>query len=712
MRSSSWTCLPRSWFVGCEEGKVYVPDQAAVAIRQFFRKGNLTALRELALRRTADHVDTAVRDYRRDHAIEQTWPVNERVMVCIRPNPDSPGLVRGARRLAARLRAEWFAVWVESPGQPALSAEERRHLAAAFALAEQLGAQTATIIGPSVSEAVLRFAREHNVSKLVVGKPAHPRWRDRLRGSLVDDLVRASGELDVFVIAGETAERLEAGPRRRSPPRGYVFAAAVVLAATLASIPLAAFVDKLNLVMIFLLGVVLVATRYGRGPSVFAAVAGVALFDFFFVPPHLTFAVTDTQYLITFVVMLVVGLLVSSLAARVRDVAEMAMRREQRTQALHVLSRELSGLRDEREVALAAARHVSGIFGGEATVLLATAAGLEPQEDRFRRSRPSANERAVAQWSLDHGRAAGAETDTLPAAAALYEPIIGSHGPLARARGRAAEGLAPPLARPARAARRPCATDCGTARAGASRGQAERARVSVEAERLRSTLLSSVSHDLRTPLAAITGAASALREDPPPAPALARELVGTVIDESERLNRLVRNLLDMTRLESGTLQPKRDWHSLEELVGTAIARVERYAGEQRLIAKVAPELPLVAIDAVLVEQALVNLLENALRHGAGTVEVAARQEGSEAVLEVCDEGPGFPPERGREDLREVPPLCGRPRLRTRPGDRAGRHHRSRRHDQRPPPRATRRLFRLTLPIGEPPPAAPPEESGP
>ena len=304
-----------------EEGKVYVPDQAAQAIRQFFRRGNLIALRELALRRTADHVDAAVRDYRRDHAIAETWPVAERLLVCIRPNPDSPRLVRGARRLAVRLQAEWFVAWVESPGQPALSAVERRHLAAAFALAEQLGAQTATITGPSVSEAVLRFAREHNVSKLVLGKPAHPRWRDRLRGSLVDDLVRASGELDVFVIAGEPGEPLPAGERPRSPRRGYAFAAGVVLAATLVSLPLAAFLDKLNLVMIFLLGVVLVATRYGRGPSVFAAVAGVAVFDFFFVPPHLTFAVRDTQYLVTFAVMLVVGVLVSSLAARVREVA-------------------------------------------------------------------------------------------------------------------------------------------------------------------------------------------------------------------------------------------------------------------------------------------------------------------------------------------------------------------------------------------------------
>src|SRR5512147_2685403 len=219
------------------EGRVYVPDQAALAVRQFFRKGNLTALRELALRRTAEHVDAAVVGYRRDHAIEATWPVAERLLACIRPNPDSGRLVRGARRLAARLRAEWIVAWVESPGQPPLSEAERRHLASAFALAEQLGAETATISGPSVSEAILRFARERNVSKLVVGKPAHPRWRDRLRGSLVDALVRTSGGMDVLVISGEPAEGRK--PTRPIPRardwRGYAFAAAVVAAATLVS---------------------------------------------------------------------------------------------------------------------------------------------------------------------------------------------------------------------------------------------------------------------------------------------------------------------------------------------------------------------------------------------------------------------------------------------------------------------------------------------
>ena len=695
-----------------EEGRVYLPDQAARAVRHFFRKGNLTALRELALRRTAEHVDAAVRGYRLDHAIDATWPVAERVLVCIRPNPDSHRLVRGARRLAARLRAEWMVAWVESPDQPALSEGERRQLAGAFALAEQLGAETATITGPSVTEAVLRFARERNVSKLVVGKPAHPRWRDRLRGSLVDDIVRTSGDLDVFVISGEagSAEPV-ARPSRRSPPRGYAFAALVVTVSTLLSQALASRLDNLNLVMIYLLGVVLVATRYGRGPSAFAAVASVALFDFFLVPPHLTFAVSDTQYVVTFAVMLVVGLLVSSLAARVRDVAEMALQREKRTQALYAVSRELSGLRDPRELAAAGARHVAQLFHGETAVLLANERGLEPVGEPLPSFAADPRETAVAQWALDHGHAAGAETDTLPAARALYEPIEGSGrrlGVLAIELPASSRPLAPDQRDLVSALARLIAAPLERAQLAAD---AERARVAAESERLRSTLLSSVSHDLRTPLAAITGAASALREDPPPAPAVARELTATVLEEAERLNRLVGNLLDMTRLESGTLEPRREWHSLEELVGSALARVERHAGERRLEAHVAPDLPLVALDAVLVEQALVNLLENALRHGAdaGRIEVCARREADRALVEVSDDGPGFPPGESERIFDKFHRAAGGP------GAGLGlaiaraivtAHGGTITASLRQPRGA---CFRISLPLGSAPAAPPPEE---
>jgi two-component system sensor histidine kinase KdpD len=633
-----------------DEGKVYLPDQAARAVRQFFRKGNLTALRELALRRTAEHVDAAVRHYRRDHAIEATWPVTERLLVCIRPNPDSGRLVRAARRIATRLRAPWIAAWVESPGQPPLSAAERAHLAAAFELAEQLGAETTTVSGASVAEAVLRLARERNVSQIVVGKPGRASWRTGWRallgGSLVDAIVKQSGDLDVFIVSGDEGKsERPAWPVRHSRAPDYLKAVLVVLAASLVSWALLGGSDKLNLAMVYLLGVVFVATRYGRGPSVLAVLLSVAVFDFLFIPPRLTFAVSDTQYLVSFGVMLVVGLLVSTLAARVRDAAEFARQREGRTQALYALVRDLAGPRDAREIAALGARHAAELLHTEAAVLLPVEGGLAPAGGEAPGFARDARELAVARWAFDHRQAAGADTDTLPGGAALYEPLVAGEealGVLGIALAPELRPLPPDQRELLRALARQIAGPLERARLAA---RADSSRLAAESERLRSTLLSSVSHDLRTPLAAITGAASSLLVEPPPAGELRRELASTVLDEAQRLNRLVGNLLDMTRLESGTLEPKRDWHSLEEVIGSALARVEGYAPACRFETEIAPDLPLVPIDAVLVEQALVNLLENAVRHGGaeGVVRVAASQEGREARVEVRDAGPGLPP---------------------------------------------------------------------
>jgi two-component system sensor histidine kinase KdpD len=631
------------------EGKVYLPDQAARAVKQFFRKGNLTALRELALRRTAEHVDAAVQDYRRDHAIETTWPVTERVLACIRPNPESGRLVRAARRLATRLRAEWIVAWVESPGQPPLSAAERAHLAAAFELAEQLGAETTSVSGASVSEAVLRLARERNVSQIVVGKPGRAGGLGPWRGSLVDAIVRDSGDIDVFIVSGDEGAGVRpAASVRHSRARDYAFATLVVLAASVVSWAMLGRFDELNLVMVFLLGVVFVATRKGRGPSAFAAVLSVAVFDFFFIPPYLTLAVADTQHLVSFAVMLVVGLLVSTLGARVRDAAEFARQRERRTQALYALVRDLAGPRDPREIAATGARHVTELLRSAAVLYLPAPGpgpGLEPMADPVPAFARDPRELAVAQWAFDHRQAAGADTDTLPGGAALYEPLVcgeESLGVLGIELPPELRPLPPDQRELVRALARQITGPLERARLAA---RADGARLAAESERLRSTLLSSVSHDLRTPLAAITGAASGLLVDPAPGPELRRELASTVLEEAERLNRLVGNLLDMTRLEAGTLEPKREWHSLEEVVGGALARVERYAGGRRLVAQVSEDLPLVPIDAVLVEQALVNLLENALRHGGaeGVVKVSARVDAGAALVEVQDDGPGFPP---------------------------------------------------------------------
>jgi len=628
------------------EGKVYLPDRAAQAARHFFRRGNLLALRELALRRTAEHVDADVQDYRRDHEIEPIWPVAERILVCVRPNPESDRLVRAARRMAARLKAEWIVAYVESAGQPLLSPVERQALTRTMKLAEELGATTAALSGESVSEALLTFARQRNVSRIVVGRPLHSRWRDRLRGSLLDEIVRGSGGIEVLVIAREpeAIPGTPPGPPGPQPRRNwpYLVSCATVLACTLVCWAMFHRFDNSNLVMVYLLGVAFVATRFGRRPSALAAVLSVAAFDFFFVPPHLTFAVSDTQYVVTFGVMLVVSLLISTLAARVRGQAEGARRRERRTQVLYGMTQDLAGARTVEEVARAATRHVYELLQGPVEVLLPGASGrLSPLEDA-----PGGDPReaAVAQWAFDHNRAAGLGTDTLPGASAHYVPLRGTSSALGVLGVRPDDSLLPLGPDQIDLLETLCRQAASSLERIRLAEQAEEARLAVETERLRSTLLSSVSHDLRTPLATITGAASTLLQPAALDEEGQRELKEAIYEEAERLNRLVTNLLDMTRLEAGSLQLRRDWHSLEELVGTALARLEGQLKERRVTVSIPQDLPLVPVDGMLIEQLLVNLLENAFKYtpAGSPVQVAARVSAGSVEVEVADEGPGFP----------------------------------------------------------------------
>lgn len=416
-----------------EEGKVYLPEQAERAVRQFFRPGNLIALRELALRKTAERVDAQMERYRQLHGIAETWPVAERLLLAVSSGPGSARLVRAARGLAARLRAQWLVVWIETPSEARLPEKEKRRVWETLRLAERLGAETAVLSGQRPAEEILRYARRRNVSKIVVGKPAHPRWKDVLFGSVLGELERAGGGIDVYVISGEADEGgFSAPPAPREAPasiRSYLWSLAIVALCGGAGALLFGRVEPTNLVMVFLLGVVASATWLGRGPSVLAAILNVAVFDFFFVPPYLTFAVTDTEYLITFSVMLITGLVISTLTARLRQQAEVARERETRTAALYAMSRDLAAAPDEKAVLQAAARHVKEIFLSQVLLLLPDAAGKV--SERAAESITylfDAREQAVAQWVFDHGRPAGRTTDTLPAAKGLYLPLRTSRG--------------------------------------------------------------------------------------------------------------------------------------------------------------------------------------------------------------------------------------------------------------------------------------------
>ncbi|HVH66694.1 MAG TPA: sensor histidine kinase KdpD [Gemmatimonadales bacterium] len=631
------------------EGKVYVPDQAARAVERFFRKGNLIALRELALRRTAERVDAQMRGYMREHGIRETWPAGERLLVAIGPNPAGARLVRAGKRMTTTLKCDWMVLYVEAPGQR-ISASDRDALVENLQLAEELGAQTATLSGLNPAEEVLAYARAHNATKIVVGKPTHSRWRDRLFGSTLDQLIRGSGDLDVYIITGdveETAARRAPLVGRPSPLVEYGRGALVVVLATLVSVPVFRFLSLTDVAMVFLLGVALVASRYGRGPTIVASFLSIALFDFFFVPPRFTFAVSDVRYLLTFVVMLGIALLISELTLRIRAQAETARERERRTAALYAMSRDLAATRSRGELVTAVERHVRETFGATAQILLGDrgeAGRLEAPAQAA--DRLDEKEHSVAAWVFAQGRIAGAGTDTLPAAQGLYVPLIGSSGIIG------VLGLRP--ADPKRfqdpSVIHLLETFAGQAAVALERAQlaeqAEREQVEVEAERLRTSLLSSLSHDLRTPLGAITGALSSLLEDGATLPdPTRRDLLKTALDESQRMNRLIGNLLDMIRVESGALQVQKEWQPLEEPVGVALIRLEDRLRDHPVEVKLPPDLPLVPVDAVLVEQVFINLLENAAKYTPpGTpIEISASAEGGVVLVEVADRGPGLPP---------------------------------------------------------------------
>ncbi len=635
------------------DGKVYVPEQAAHAIERFFRKGNLIALRELALRRTAERVDAQMRGYMQEHGIRETWPAGERLLVCIGPNPAGSRLVRAGKRMAVSLKCDWIVVCVEPPAQR-ISPSDREALVQNLQLAQALGAQTATLSGRSVAEEVLAYARAHNVTKIIAGKPTHAAWRDKLFGSFLDRLVRGSGDIDVYVITGEAEEP---APRRRgaagrpAPVGEYVWAGVIVLVGTAVSFLVFRYLALTDVAMVYLLGVGLVASRYGRGPSIFASFLSIALFDFCFVPPRYTFAVSDVRYLLTFAFMLGIALVISTLTLRIREQAVSARERERRTAALYAMSRELAGTRGLMDLIGVAARHLQDGFGAAVQVLLPDPSGrVEIPVGTTPAFPMDEKERSVAQWVFQHGRIAGAGTDTLGGALALYLPMVASAGVIG------VVGLRSPDSARFREPiqLRLLETFVGQSALAVERAQlaerAQREQLEIEAERLRTSLLSSLSHDLRTPLGAITGAASSLLEDrgglSQPAQ---RDLAATILEESRRMNRLIGNLLDMIRVEAGALEVQKEWQPLEESVGVALIRMDERLRDHPVTVSLPPDLPLVPLDAVLVEQVFVNLLENAAKYTPpGTpVEISAAAEDGLVRVDVADRGPGLP--AGEED---------------------------------------------------------------
>jgi two-component system sensor histidine kinase KdpD len=645
---------PDDLLVRLKDGKVYLPQQAMAARDHFFRKGNLLALRELALRITAENVDAQMRRYMAMEGIHKTWAAGDRLLVCVGPGELSERLIRGTRRMAGALNAPWLALYVESRQHLKFTEEDRTRVENNLRLAEKLGGETAVIEGGgSLHEDILTFAQDRNITKIVVGKPSRPRWMELVMGSTVDDLIRHSGDIDVFVISGE-AGREPARPLIRrpitSPVQNYLLAAMVVALASFVSLLIFKHAELAELVMVYLLGILLVATRVGRGPSLLASILSVAALDFFFIPPRFSFAVTDFRHVGTFGVMLLVGLVIGNLTERIKAQARLARLREGRTHALYHLGQALARSTGSAALVTSAIQNVASQFQSQAVILRPDEHGrLQPPEQAL--AFPfNDQELGVAQWVFDHAEPAGLGTLTLPGARATYLPLNGTAGALG-VLGLLPEG-APRWAEPdQRQLLEAFATQTALALERtmlAEQGVHDRRQA--DAERLRNALLSSVSHDLRTPLGVITGAVSTALETPDLSEPARRELLQSAQEEAQRLHRLVSNLLDITRLESGSLELKTEWMPVEEVLGAALNRRELGAEVQRVHVNLAEDLPLVAMDGVLMEQVILNLLDNALKYSpAGSpVEIKAWAAGKSFTLAISDQGPGIAPgEEGR-----------------------------------------------------------------
>ena len=636
-------------------GKVYQEQQAERAAQNFFRKGNLIALRELALRRTADRIEDDVRAYRVEQSIDTIWKTGASVLALVGPRPGCEQVVRSAARLAGQLGTEWHAVYVETPALQRLPAAKRERVLKTLKLAQDLGAATAVLSGSDVAAAAADYARSHNLSKIAMGR-AHD--SSPLRRSHIRRLAARAPDIDLIEVSGSERETepgstaaaddaVEDALRFKRRAIGYGVAAVSSVGMALLATPLLPFFDLANIAMLFLLVVLLVAVRYGRGPSVLATCLCVASFDFFFVPPRFSFAISDLQYAVTFAVMLAVGLITGHLTAGLRFQARVASYREARTRALYEFAREMSGVLQTEQVFEITARFVQSTFNAKATLL------VPDDEGRLHLSpgiaAPPALDEGVAQWAFDHAESAGLGTGTLPASPLFYMPLV------APMRTRGVLAIEPAQRRWILIPEQRQHLDTFAALAAIALERvhyvevAQDALVNMESERLRNSLLAALSHDLRTPLTSLVGLSESLAGSRPTLSEQQLELASFLHAEALRMSALVSNLLDMARIESGELKFNLQWQPLEEVVGSALRASRLQLAGHKVSTQLSLGLPLLRFDAVLVERVLCNLLENAAKYTppGSSVVIYAVQRGEFVRVMVYDNGPGVP--RGREE---------------------------------------------------------------
>ncbi|MGT2435502.1 DUF4118 domain-containing protein [Bradyrhizobium betae] len=638
-----------------KEGKVYVSRQAERALEHYFSPGNLTALRELALRRTAERVDEQLLTHMQANAIAGPWAAGERILICVSEDPRAASLVRYTKRLADRLHAPFTAISIETRRSLQLSDEQRDRLADTLRLAEALGGEALTIpaVGRRIADDVINFAQGNNVTQIVIGKSTRSRWFEMTRGSVVHDLVRRAGHISVHVVpgdelAGEPPKTAVQTAVRSEPfdPRPYLKAVGITALGLVAAELIKPYVGVENVDLMFLTAVVAVAVRYGLWPSMLASVAASLAYNFFFLPPVYTFTITEPTNVAAFAFFMLIAFVVSNVAGRVRTQADTAIGRIRTTEQLYAFSRKLAGTATLDDVLWATAYQAALMLKVRVVLLLpeegllTVKSGYPPEDDLDQA------DLAAANWAWSNDRPAGRGSDTLPGAKRLFLPMRtgrGAIGVIGIDNDRTGPLLTPDQRRlldalvdqGALAIERVLLVE-----------DMDRVKRTVESERLRSALLTSISHDLKTPLASVLGAASTMRDL---AGALSdtekRDLLATVIDESERLNRFIANLLDMTKLESGAIVPNTALHDLSEIVGSALRRAAKILTAHKVELVLAADLPMLQLDAVLFEQVLFNLLDNAAKYSPVETTIAIRswRERDHVVLQVADEGGGIPP---------------------------------------------------------------------
>ncbi len=607
------------------EGKVYLGERAAMAAENFFREENLTALREMALRVTAEHVDRDLRALRQGQNVTVPWKASARVMVAVSPSPHSEELIRWARRAASAMEASWLAVHVEQTGTPEDEARVTRHLA----LARRLGAEVISTTGTHIGEALLRVACQHNVTQIISGKTELTGWRAWLRPSPVLWLLEHGGDIDILLV-GDRAKAARGFPWRQwfaDRPRSYAVATGIVLGVSVLGLMILPIAGYWTVGLIYLLGVTLGGSALPRGPTLALGLLSALLWDVLFIPPRFTLYIGKTEDWAMFGTFFVVAIVIGQLTARLRERERAESQRERRAVALYRVVRALAGSADLETGMRAALAEI----GNEAAILVPGSGGL----DRHAASTLtiSAKEESVAAWAYQNRQPAGRFTDTLPESEALHLPLLTGD----RVEGVLAIRLtdAPGLAQ--RELLEACAAQLAIAlgRERALRAEGD-ARLARESEKLQKTLLDSVSHELKTPLATIHGALEQ------PQPNLAEMRTAT-----NRLRRVVDELLDVARIESGLVQPQREWCDVLDLLTEARSRADL---SENAIGIVPPEgVPPVLVDAALITHVLAILYRNAITHGAAPDPpiVRAQRDGENVVIDVADRGPGFP--RGDEE---------------------------------------------------------------